>query len=557
MGVQIKNFSLRDGDYAQDMQQMYFYFTAITTLCTQWRLNYDNYHAQDASSAIGDNIITDNFFIDGDLLISVGYNDGFAIRKVLDDGTFDILYTDTSVAGGAGCTNLAINTTHHKAFASYYGRTTGTEGYDYTNFVDGGAGPIINLGIYTTAANNIPTNQAGLPIGNGFAIAGDYLYMMSYASTATMPRWNFQTDTDASLTVQNKSANGYRGHVFYHEPTDRIYADWYYNGELWVTVSASTAGAECYQVDLAPIYGSNDVRTFMSSTLNSNDNYIWQANYYGAFALIDITTAINGGSIVPTIIKKHPVMWNRYNRPFPYYMAGNDQLYSHEYFGSDLIIIHPYGNRRVNYGWYDQENCMPVGAPDYYQRNTETGAYLPQVEDGDNSQLKYAYGCQAKYIESSGQSIGYYTVSGYSGPLGGYKFRTWSADTSGFTFFDSGHTIFGDFTFDDSANIRAIKVDIPYEMIYILTDTNIECFVSNDDGSSWESYTYSGTSSDYIHVFSSVGNTAKVKLKFTGTPTKSAHISGLDSMAVSIQGEDAGAKWNTRTFSRIKIKGRG
>lgn len=555
MGVKFKNFSLKDSTYAQELQNMYWQHSVMgTELCLQWRLNYDNYIEEDSSTAVGDAIITDSFDTDGDLVISVGYNDGFAIRKVLDDGSFVSLYTDTSVAGGAGCTNFAISKTHHKAFVSYYGRT-GTEVYDYSAFVDGGTGPIIEEGIYSTSNSNIPVNQVGNSINNGFAVAGDYLYMMDYASTPTMSRWNYQTDTDASLTVTNKVANGYRGHIFYHERTDRIYANWYYNGELWVVLSASTSGAECFFVDLGPIHVSDDCRNFCSVTTKENDNYVWQINYYTPPALIDITTAINGGSS-PIIIKEHPVYGQKYNFTFPLFIQGGDTFNAHNYFDSDLIIVNPYRYRRPTFGWYDQENCILVGIQYSLIRDEDSGAYDYPEQDDNNRQLNYAYGTQAKYVESSGQSIGYYTVSGYAGQLGGYKFRTWAADTSGFTFYNTGLTIFGDFTLDDNSNIESIKVTIPYYMIYILSDTNIECYVSNNGGSDWESYTYSGTSSDHTHIFSTIGNTAQMKLYFSGTPTKSPHITGTDTIKVTIQGVDYGTRWNTRTPSTLKIKGR-
>ena len=555
MAVKIENYTLRSSDLVQNIENMYWYYTASNVMCLQWQINMNNeVWEENNSGALGNCPITDSFETDGDLLISVGYNDGFAIRKIADDGSMSIIYSDSSPAGGSGCDNFAISKTHKKVFVGQYNRN-GVEVYDYSGCVPTG-NTVIKEGVYTTSNSNLPCNMVGDGHANGFNLAGDYLYMANYVTTATMNRWDFVNDLDESLTVTNKVSDGYRGKVFYHEDSDKILTTWIYNGELWVTVSASTSGAECYHVNIGVIQNSNDIRSpYTAIVMNENYNHVLQSVNYGAIALLDITTPLSGTSPDPTIIKKNDASYNRTNINYPYKFSQKNYFSRHPIFGSDLITISSYADSYYNIGWYDQENYMPVGPPYRYIRNIETGSYEYDVEDSNNTQMKMTYSSGvALPITSSGTSQTYFTTAGYGGS-GGYEWRTWEANSSGYTFFDSGQTIFGNFVLDDNSNVRAIKVDVPLDNVYVLSDTSIECFVSNDNGSSWEAYTYSGTGMDDLHIFNSSGNIALLKFEFTGKPYKSPHISGMNYITVAIQGDDIGSN-TTRVSTRLKIKGK-
>ena len=196
-------------------------------------------------------IISDNGLrVDGDLIIAVGYGDGFSIWQMENDGSMTNLYYVFMPDGSYQYYySIALDTARGVAYIGNAAQDRITR-IDYSAFKSGGGGPIGVIDNITQTANGLPADEVGYSYMNGLEIVGDYLYIVpDDASTTSVYRWNTQTETADNVTVVNRRNSGIRGNNFYDATNDRLYQSFWSSGEVWVTTDASLSvagGAKAY-----------------------------------------------------------------------------------------------------------------------------------------------------------------------------------------------------------------------------------------------------------------------------------------------------------------------
>jgi hypothetical protein len=230
--VSIKSVTLKDNNDVVSSSNIWWQFVPTYSMSLKWTVEYNKYI--DNNSSYGDACISQNSFLsDGNLLVSVGWSDGFGLRRINDNGTITYLTgKSTPISSKTTYHNFAIDRVHHKAYVGSY-NISNIGVCDYSEYTSGTQNPQVH---YSTV---IPDGaQSGYPYSNGFAIVGDYLYMGSYSKNDNKCyRYNLSNSTSENITSSNSLQTGYRGTVWYDKDNDRIYISYYYNTGIRVIVN--------------------------------------------------------------------------------------------------------------------------------------------------------------------------------------------------------------------------------------------------------------------------------------------------------------------------------
>jgi len=469
---------------------------------------------------------------DNDLFISLGFTDGFTIRRLNDDGTLELLFTDSGPINTNGGVSLALDKENHKAYVSTYSKD-GVEVYNYSGVTSGGTLTPFSEGVLTVANDNLPINRAGYQYFNGLKIVGDYLYMANISSGNIINRWHIPTQTTDNLSIINIGSNGYRGYLKYDNKNDRLYCINEQNGDLWLILSASTSAdtAKCYHVDASNFLEGADIYVKMCVVDNDNANYVWLSTEYGRFAKFDITNSITGTGDNPSAINYNNNLYNVDGNNIPWIgLYGYHIFTEHPVYGSKLILGFPDRGYNTNVFWFDQDKKLTLakGHSTYIQYPEGTIEYgIP----GTSASFDYDYMNFSIGI-SSGTSQKYTLVYGSGGSHGGTTFVY--NNSKSFEFEDSGYIIFGNYTLYNNQDIGAILIsnldmNTPDE-------TSIEIWVTNNSGLNWESYDFN---LNKHHIFKNRGNISQVKFILkTNLPYKSPNFNSVKYPIVTIRGYD-------------------
>ena len=198
----------------------------------------------------GDRVLgfPNGYEIDGDLIFTVGWGDGFAVRRLNNDGTmtrlfFDsnFLYRDTTSTYNH-LVNVVLDKVNKKGVVMTY-NVDGYTTFDYSGCTDGGttfvkdarpthSNPDFFIGSQDTGGGYV--NRAGNSYHSGMAAAGEWIYAGDHNARhyKKVMRKNINTgveerlDTTSSAIMNAGSAaqdrDGYRNWLFYDEVNDRI-----------------------------------------------------------------------------------------------------------------------------------------------------------------------------------------------------------------------------------------------------------------------------------------------------------------------------------------------
>src|SRR6056300_349980 len=164
----------------------------------------------------GDRVIgfTSAYEVDGDLLLTVGWGDGFAIRRLNNDGTMtrlyyqnNALYRDTtstytnmqSIAVHSGTSTAAIMTYN----------VSGYSWIDYSDLKTGGS-TVINTrpsSQYIFNTGGVAVDRVGNSYAGGLVTAGDWLYIGDHDAThyKKFPRRKFTDSTEELIDATSAS----------------------------------------------------------------------------------------------------------------------------------------------------------------------------------------------------------------------------------------------------------------------------------------------------------------------------------------------------------------
>lgn len=510
----------------------------------------------------GDRVIGfhNGYDIDGDILITVGWGDGCAVRRLNNDGSMTRLYYDSnalwrdtgstynhiqSVAMAKGCNKAVIMS------YNVYGYSI----IDYSGAVDGtsNGGAVIreDRPTHTNPTDFVdPTNdrssgylrRAGYWYAGGLCAAGEWIYGSSYDAIhyKQYPRRNLATGaeelvsgvTDKRTGSADEDRNGYRAMLSYDEINDRMYY-WNYegNGGFTVIYDASTSDPKPVWCDMEDtVSGSNTTFTangymresglFVADPVNAPNVVI--APGYDYIYEIDYTNCLTGG--FPDI-KRRVYLRNwtdgidfngitRFGTKFQ--KTSGTPMDKMPGYASDWVPLS--GDR--GYGKVDG-GFLDLGSFKVYSRKQLSSYTEDQASVYGGSARGRSF--QSDYgtnpvLMSSANGTKYWIRMGYGSD--GHSFRIWSEATNPIELIGNWEIIYGTYGLDNSANIDMCFVGGVADVTIPLGCT-FTVYVSNNNGSNWETFDHT---SDLAHVFSTSGTQLRVKLSATGQPNKSPFI---------------------------------
>ena len=510
----------------------------------------------------GDRVIGfhNGYDIDGDILITVGWGDGCAVRRLNNDGSMTKLYHDNnalwrdttstynhmqSVAMAKGCNKAVIMS------YNVYGYSI----IDYSGAVDGtsNGGAVIreDRPTHTNPTDFIdPTNdrssgyirRAGYWYAGGACAAGEWIYASSHDAIhyKQYPRRNLATGaeelvsgvTDKRTGSADEDRNGYRAFLSYDEINDRMYY-WNYegNGGFTVIYDASTSDPKPVWCDMEDtVSGSNTTFTangymresglFVADPVNSPNVVI--APGYDYIFEIDYTNCLTGG--FPDI--KRRAYLRNWTEGIDFNGIARFGTKYQKTSGTPMDKMPGYASGWVplsgdrGYGKVDGGH-LELGNFKVYSRKTLSSYTEDQASVYGGSARGRSW--QSDYgvnpvLMSSANGTKYWIRMGYGSD--GHSFRIWPEATNPIELIGNWEIVYGTYTLDNSANIDMCFVGGVADVI-TPSGCTFTVYVSNNNGSNWETFDHT---SDLAHVFSTSGTQLRVKLSATGHPNKSPFI---------------------------------
>jgi len=479
------------------------------------------------------NVSLGAYGVDGDLLLTAGWGDGAAIRRLNNDGSMtklwhdnNALYKDTA-STASNIVSLAFHSGSSQMLLISY-NVNGYSMIDYSDLKTGG----------TTVTNTRPSSQyvfsngvnidrAGSSYYCGVVTAGDWIYISDYSAThyKKYPRrhWTNGTEelidgTSASYiyssggnTAATVDRNGYRAYLAYDEINDRVFYNNYSNSNFMMIVDASTANPKCVWCDLGDA-GVGDDGLEQGLFVPDPTNYPNKICIGGSsrFVYCDVTNCFSGSA--PQIISQIYVEDATYGVAASAQVRSGTKKQDHTAAWTDKLpsypTFNPVASDRNKFsmdGWMDWDNNRIVGALNHgsITEDTTTG--------GRGRSYRSSYSNPIFRMQSANGTYWWIKV-GYGND--GHAFKVWS-DSVGGGLIGNWSCEFGPYTMSNSENINF--VNIRKEDHFVPSNCTLNYYVSNNNGSTWESY------SDGVHSFSSTGNQLKIKYTATGFPNKAPY----------------------------------
>ncbi len=540
-----------------------------------FRGGYSNTVANSSSGDYdgGDRVIgfPNGYEVDGDLLFTAGWGDGFACRRLNNDGTLTKIFQETQfLYRDTGSTynhmqSVAIDTINKIGVQMTY-NVDGYTTFDYSGCMNGGTTFVkdprpthtnpqrfINEG-------DMNLSSAGLYYTSGLVCAGEWFYLGEYDARhyQKYPRRNLKTGVEQILTWENygkpgtanDDRNGYRHTVFYDEVFDRVFYCSYYNANFMMIEDASTENPKLVWCDVGDTgVGDDSYEMGLHIPDMSKPNEFW-VGCNTKIIKVDVTPCQTGSP--PTILKNISVNSNDnvmteslFRMGYKYQKTSGTPMNKDPEF-PEYLVTHPDRGWNRNRGWVDQENDK---TPLFGRHNNITE---DTTTNGRGRSIRMDYGCPM-VLMSSANGTKYWVNMGYS--YDGHRFMTYREDQKPQQLIGNWEVVFGDYTLANDANIDLIHLANAGEF-YVPSNCSLSFFVSNNDGASYEAY---DRDSDTAHVFSSTGNKVKIKITALGHGNKSPYYLGYKGKMMLVYGTlHAAAKDSSIKFKipRKRLRGK-
>jgi hypothetical protein len=403
-------------------------------------------------------------------------------------------------------------------------------------------------------SSGLNISSAGLYYTSGMVAAGEWIYVGEYDARhyRRVLRRNLNTGVEEVLgnssgTGNLKSGtatidrNGYRHWLFYDEINDRVIYAAYYNSNFIVVEDASTSSPELVWCDMGDAGVGDDGYEqgfFCPDPVNAPNRFWIGANSRAVD--VDITPCMSGN----TATVHNQVYFNNVdNIVFDALMRFGSKYQKTSGTPMDKLPSYPnhisiHGDR----GWAqmggfidtDNNKCHSFRRRDSLTEDTSTG--------GRGNSYRSDYGSGA-VLMSSANGTKYWVQMGYGAD--GHSFKIWEENDKPRELIGNWEAKWGTFTLDNSANIDQVFI-INTENLYAPSGCTANLYVSNNNGSTWETYDRDSTTS---HVFSSSGTQLQAKLSCTGHPDKAPYYVGYKGdMTVALNSLHAAAKDSSIKF---------
>lgn len=496
----------------------------------------------------GDRVIgfTCGYEIDGDLLFTVGWGDGFAVRRLNNDGTMtrlyyesQFLYRDTSSTYNH-LTSVAIDTVNKKGVAMTY-NVEGYTTFDYSGLMNGGttfvkdsrpshSNPDFFIGSQDTGNGYV--NRVGSSYFGGLAAAGAWIYAGDHDAHhyKKVMRRNLHTGdeerldaTSSGSDIKSGSASmdrsGYRYFISYDEVNDRIYYMPYYNGSFNLVLDASTSTPELVWCDVGDAGEGDDAYEqglFVPDPHNA-PNIVCVGGSTRLLKL-NIEPCLTGSA--PTVLKRVELFNNWTNNleyPINFRFGTKYQKTS----GTPMDKSPNYTEHCPTSG--DRGWATIRGFVDWDNEQTATilrhDNLTEDTSNGRGRSYRQDYGVPM-VLMSSANGTKYWIQMAYG--QDGHSFTIWDEDDDPNELIGNWEVVHGTFTLDNNANVDMVFVSNASHF-NIPAGCTLNIYVSNNNGSTWESY---DKDSDSAHVFTSTGTQLRVKINGGGNGGASPYYVG-------------------------------
>ncbi len=519
----------------------------------------------------GDRVIGQGGYdVDGDLLLTCGWGDGAAIRRLNNDGSMTKLYHDSYALfrNTTATYNHMHSLTVDPDTSTMHISSHNVDGYSMIDYSDCKDSSTSTNNVVNTRpssqymfSNGVNVDRSGIAYGSGVVTAGDWLYVNDYSAThyKKFPRRKYSDGTEELIdgtsssyiyssggnTAATIDRDGYRGAIFYDEVNDRVYYNTFYNSNLMVIVDASTASPKCVWCDFGDA-GYGDDGYEQGLMIPDPTNYPNRIYIGGSSRVLDadITPCFSGSN--PTVSGQILVEDSTQN-----FVVGaqlrhgtNRQGITNEYCDKmpGYSNYHPTSadrGRNTMGGWFDWDNLRHVGTirHDGFVEDTSTG--------GRGRTYRTDYGHPIFRMQSA-NGTKWWIQLGYG--LDGHSFKIWP-DSVGNQLVGNWTVEYG--TWTSSGNIDFVHLNAVGH--YSPSSCSISYYVSNNNGSNWEAYTLDST-----HNFSTSGTQLRVKYVASGQADKSPYKTSYQPDSVTFGSLYTGLLDNTipTKIVRRKIRGR-
>jgi hypothetical protein len=492
----------------------------------------------------GDRVIGGHcgYDIDGDLLFTVGWGDGFAVRRLNNDGTMTRLFFDSNFlwrdTGSTynHLTSVALDKVNKLGVVmSYnvYGYTT----FNYSGLMNGGttfvkdprpshSNPQFFIGSQDTSNGYV--RRVGYWYAGGLCAAGEWIYASEHDARhyKKFPRRNLNTGEEQILesaaTAYPGSAvndrNGYRGSLSYDEVNDRMYYfDYEGNGGFTVILDASTDNPKSLWCDLEDTVSSSNPKRYATNGYirepglfvpnpNSEPDIVWMGGY-NSILHVDYTPCYSGQAPALLNIRSLSNIDDNTNVADGYLRVGSKYQKTVGTPTDKLPGSKNFMFVGADRGWAMTDNCyhdIAANATYAFRRRSD----YSEDTAGRGTTFQSDYGMQPVMMTSA-NGTNYWVRMGYGSD--GHSFKVWPEDVRPMELMGDWSMKFGNYTLDNNANIDMV-------FIHGISDFKIppNCIVtvrvSNNGGSTWEVY----NSLVESHVFGSTGNSLQVEIIATG-----------------------------------------
>ena len=523
----------------------------------------------------GDRVIGYNngYEIDGDLMFTTGWGDGFAVRRLNNDGTMTrlfydsyFLWRDTSSTYNH-LTSVAIDTKNKIGVVMTY-NVEGYTTFDYSGCVDGGStfvkdprpthsNPDTFIGSQDLAGGYV--NRVGGGYYSGMCAAGEWIWAADHDSHhyKKVMRRNLKTGAEERLSTDDTNVmypgsapedrNGYRGKCFY-EVNDRVLNSRFYNANFVLILDASTANPKTVWCDMSDAGQGDDGYEHGWFIPNPKDepNIFW-TGCNSRFTKMDVTPCFSGNTATILDIRyvESQTPGNNYAVEF---RAGTK--YRTDTGGQPTDLMPGYPNfmptsadrgKAMNPGWIDFDNNRVVTLMRYNDTTEDTTSL------GRGRSYRSDYGNNIVRMYSA-NGTPWWVQNGYGSD--GHGFRIWS-DTYRNELIGNWEISYGDYTLDNSADVNFVFWDsVDW---FIPSSCSLSFFASNDGGTTFESI-----NPRTVHTFSSTGTTLQLKAVATGFPDKAPYKMS-DGKDILVYGSMFSAHMDASIklqMTRFKLKGK-
>lgn len=499
--------------------------------------------------------------IDSNLIIHASWSGGLGIHRVEDDGSITNIYNNTDPSAGYGDANNQSIVLHRpsRKFVIMSYDNNGYSIWDYSPCFNGEAPIKLEEGNPFISVDGVTIADVGSSYYSGLTIAGDWVYAADESAThyKAIARRNIVTGVQEKIdfTVDKVAdsatidRNGYRGILSYDSVNDRVFYQTYYNANMTLITNASTSNPLAVWCDMGDAGLGDDAYehgVFIPEPTNEPNIIILGCN--SRVAKVDITPCFTGTR--PTVIgqgsTEDPSNGSRFGN---YFRVGiQEQAITAEHSGRNPLIptfcpTTSDRGRNMLDGWFDQDNFKVVGL---YRHNNNTE---DTTSNGRGRSYRSDYGTPMFRMQSNNGTF-WWVKLGYG--YDGHQIWTWD-NSIGNGLVGNWSVEWGTYTLESSASVDFVHLNKVNH--FIPSGCSLSYYVSNNNGSTWESYT---AAEDDFHTFSSSGTQLKVKYVASGFEDKAPYKMSASFDAVTYGTLYESVKDATIPYkvSTVKIRGR-